>query len=265
MYDNLQLMLISQSHEFSSTAHEAAALVTEPLVLLPGFMADARSFMPQIVELGATRPIIVLTTGLADTVEKIVAEAGPILPRRFAVLGHGLGGNVAIEILRRHPEAVSRIALIATDPLPEPPKLAAEQEALLVAAKTGHMADCIAQMLPTGALHDAPWRDEVQALVQDMAATLGIAQFQRQLRMMQRRPDQQKTLRKANVPTLILAGEADTIVPRRRAEFLAGMMPQGCLEVIAGSGHLPQLEQPEAVTKALQTFLSGRLPTLMLS
>jgi pimeloyl-ACP methyl ester carboxylesterase len=254
-------MTIAQAHPFSNTAGS----LPEPLVLIPGFMADARSFMPQIAELGASRPITVLSAGFADTVEKIVAEAGPMLPRRFALLGHGLGGNIAIEILRRHPEAVSRIALIATDPLPEPPKLAAEQEALLVAAKTGHMADCIARMLPAAALHEAPWRDEITALVQDMAATLGIEQFQRQLRVMQRRPDQQKTLRKANVPTLILVGEADTIVPRRRAEFLAGMMPQGCLEVIPESGHLPQLEQPEAVTRALRTFLAGRLPTLLLA
>lgn len=253
-------MTISQAHQFSNTTG-----LSEPLVLIPGFMADARSFMPQIAVLGASRPIILLTTGLADSIERIVADAGPMLPHRFAILGHGLGGNVAIEIVRRHPQAVSRIALIATDPLPEPPSLAAEQEALLVAAKTGHMADCIGQMLPATALHDAPWRDEVLALVQDMAATLGVEQFQRQLRVMQRRPDQQKILRKANVPTLILAGEADILVPRRRAEFLAGMMPQGCLEVIAEAGHLPQLEQPEAVTKALQTFLAGKLPTLLLA
>jgi pimeloyl-ACP methyl ester carboxylesterase len=192
-------MTISQAHQFSNTTG-----LSEPLVLIPGFMADARSFMPQIAVLGASRPIILLTTGLADSIERIVADAGPMLPHRFAILGHGLGGNVAIEIVRRHPQAVSRIALIATDPLPEPPSLAAEQEALLVAAKTGHMADCIGQMLPATALHDAPWRDEVLALVQDMAATLGVEQFQRQLRVMQRRPDQQKILRKANVPTLIL-------------------------------------------------------------
>lgn len=253
-------MTISQAHQFSNTIG-----VPEPLVLIPGFMADARCFMPQIAVLGASRPIILLTTGLADSIERIVADAGPMLPHRFAILGHGLGGNVAIEIVRRHPQAVSRIALIATDPLPEPPSLAAEQEALLIAAKTGHMADCIAQMLPATALHDAPWRDEILALVQDMAATLGVEQFQRQLRVLQRRPDQQKILRKANVPTLILAGEADTVVPRRRAEFLARMMPQGCLEVIAGAGHLPQLEQPEAVTQALQTFLAGKLPTLLLA
>lgn len=238
--------------------------MSEPVVLIPGFMADARSFMPQLVALGTARPVILVTPAQADTVEQLATAALPALPPRFSLVGHGLGGNVAIEILRKAPQAVSRIALISTDPLPEPAEQRARQEALVVAARTGRLADCIAQLVPATALHDAPWREEVMALVQDMAATLGTEQFLRQLRMMQRRPDQQKTLRKANVPTLILAGAADTIVPRRRAEFLAGMMPQGCLEIIAEAGHLPQLEQPEALTSALQIFLSGRLPTLML-
>ena len=238
--------------------------MSEPLVLISGFMADARSFMPQIARLGADRPVILLSPGLGDSLEKIVADVAPHLPPRFALVAHGLGGNIAIEILRKRPEAVTRIALISTDPLPESPQLAAEQEALLVAAKTGHLQACMAQMLPISALHDAPWRDEVMALVMDMAENLGPDQFQRHLRVLQRRPDQQKTLRKANVPTMIIAGQSDTLVPRRRAEFLAAMMPQGFLEMIAEAGHLPQLEQPEAVSKVLDTFLSGRLPTLVL-
>ncbi|WP_374434996.1 alpha/beta fold hydrolase [Tabrizicola sp.] len=236
----------------------------EPLVLIPGFMADARSFMPQLARFGADRPVILLNPGLGDTVEKIAAEITPDLPPRFALIAHGLGGNIAIEILRKRPEAVTRIALISTDPLPDTPQVAAAREALLVAAKTGHLQACMSQMLPLDALHDAPWRDEVMALVMDMAENLGPIQFQRHLRVLQRRPDQQKTLRKVHVPTMIISGESDTLVPRRRAEFLAAMMPQGCLEIIAEAGHLPQLEQPEAVTKVLQTFLSGRLPTLVL-
>lgn len=238
--------------------------MSEPLVLISGFMADARSFMPQIARLGADRPVILLSPGLGDSLEKIVADVASHLPPRFALVAHGLGGNIAIEILRKRPEAVTRIALISTDPLPESPQIAAEQEALLVAAKTGHLQACMAQMLPISALHDAPWRDEVMALVMDMAENLGPDQFQRHLRVLQRRPDQQKTLRKANVPTMIIAGQSDTLVPRRRAEFLAAMMPQGFLEMIAEAGHLPQLEQPEAVSKVLDTFLSGRLPTLVL-
>jgi pimeloyl-ACP methyl ester carboxylesterase len=227
-------------------------------------MADARSFMPQLARLGADRPVIILSPGLGEAVEKITAEIAPHLPPRFALIAHGLGGNIAIEILRKRPEAVTRIALISTDPLPETPQRAVELEALLIAAKTGHLQACMAQMLPLTALHAAPWRDEVMALVMDMAENLGPIQFQRHLRVLQRRPDQQKTLRKVHVPTMIIAGENDTLVPRRRAELIAAMMPQGCLEIIAEAGHLPQLEQPEAVTKVLQTFLAGRLPTLML-
>jgi pimeloyl-ACP methyl ester carboxylesterase len=239
-------------------------VMREPLVLISGFMADARCFLPQLARLGVDRPVILLNPGLGDSLEKITADQAPHLPPRFALIAHGLGGNIAIEIFRKRPDAVTRIALISTDPLPETPQLAAEQEALLVAAKTGHLQACMAQMLPKTALHDAPWRSEVMDLVMDMATNLGPDQFQRHLRVLQRRPDQQKTLRKANVPTLIIAGESDTLVPRRRAEFLAAMMPQGCLELIAEAGHLPQLEQPEAVTKLLDTFLAGRLPTLML-
>jgi pimeloyl-ACP methyl ester carboxylesterase len=180
------------------------------------------------------------------------------------VIGHGLGGNVAIELLRRRPEAIRRLALISTDPLPESHQQVAAEEALVVAAKTGRLAECMAQLVPKTALFDAPWRSEILALVQDMASTLGLDQFMRQLRAMQRRPDQQKTLRRADVPTLILTGAKDTIVPPRRAEFLAGLMPQGCLEIIPDAGYLPQLEQPDAVTNVLETFLSGRLPTLLL-
>lgn len=236
----------------------------EPLVLIPGFMADARSFMPQLARFGADRSVILLTPGLGESIEKITAEVAPHLPPRFALIAHGLGGNIAIEILRKRPEAVTRIALISTDPLPDTPQVAVEREAMLIAAKTGHLRACMAQMLPLAALHEAPWRDEVMELVVDMAENLGPIQFQRHLRVLQRRPDQQKTLRKVHVPTMIIAGESDTLVPRRRAEFLAAMMPQGCLEIIAEAGHLPQLEQPEAVTKVLETFLAGRLPTLML-
>ncbi|MFN3282504.1 MAG: alpha/beta fold hydrolase [Tabrizicola sp.] len=55
----------------------------EPLVLIPGFMADARSFMPQLARLGADRQVILLGPGLGDSVEKIVTEHAPHLPPRL--------------------------------------------------------------------------------------------------------------------------------------------------------------------------------------
>lgn len=230
--------------------------MNEPLVILPGFLSDARGFLPQIVHLGPSRQIV-LPQMAGDTVEQISLAAIRDLPRRFALLGHGLGGQVAIDILRRLPEAVTRIALVSTDPLAEPPATAASREARLVAARAGRLAEAAAGEYPESAFANTEWRAEVMALVQDMAEGQDVESYVRQTRAMQRRPDQQKTLRKVRVPALIVAGEADPLVPVRRQEFLAQLMPFGRLQVIHDAGHMPQLEQPETVTSALREFLAG--------
>lgn len=230
--------------------------MNDPLVILPGFLCDARSFLPQIVHLGSGRQIV-LPAMEGDTVEQISLAAIRDLPRRFALLGHGLGGQVAIDILRRLPEAVTRIALVSTDPLAEPPATAATREARLVTARAGRLAEAAAGEYAESSLAPTEWRGEVMALLQDMAAGLDIDSYTRQTRAMQRRPDQQKTLRKVRVPGLIIAGALDPLVPARRQEFLAQLMPFGQAQVIENAGHMPQLEQPEAVTEALRSFLAG--------
>ena len=233
--------------------------MTETLVVIPGFMADARAFLPQLVHLATGRPILLILPTTGETVEQIALAALPALPAKFALLGHGLGGQVALEILRRQTAAVTRMALIATDPLPEPPQTAALREVQVVAAKSGKLADAMAHEIPKAALADTEWRDDVLALMQDMATGLGPDQFQRQSRALQRRPDQARTLRKCQIPVLILAGAADTLVPVRRAEFLVGLIAKARLQIIDNAGHLPQLEQPEAVSKALTDFFAGPL------
>ena len=99
--------------------------------------------------------------------------------------------------------------------------------------------------------------DEIMALVKDMALGLGEGVFLRQSKALQRRPDQQKTMRKVKLPALVIAGRVDTLVPLRRQEFTANLMPFGKLAIIEDAGHLASLEQPEAVSEALEAFLNG--------
>ena len=229
----------------------------DPILWIPGFMADARLFLPQIVALGSLRAMQVVVAATHDTIEAMSAEILRHAPEKFVLVGQGLGGDIALDILRRAPERVARLCLIATEPLSEPPQIAAAREARIVAVKAGRLVEIMREEIPATALADSLWRDEVLALVRDMALNLGEGVFIRQSRALQRRPDQQKTLRRSKVPALILAGEADSLVPLRRAEFTAGLMPFGKLHKIPGAGHLPTLEQPEAVTEALERFLIG--------
>lgn len=231
--------------------------MAEPLVLIPGLMADARLFLPQMVALGADRAMQVCLPARGETVEQMSEAMLPGLPDKFALAGHGLGGDVALDLIRRIPDRVTRVILLATDPLAEPPAAAAAREARMVAARAGRLAQAMREEVPPAALADTPWREDVLALVADMALGLGEGVFLRQSRALQRRPDQQKTMRRIKLPALVLAGEADTLVPLRRQEFTANLMPFGQLTVIAGAGHLAPLEQPEAVAEAMAAFLAG--------
>lgn len=226
-----------------------------PILFLPGLMQDARAFLPQIVALGQGRMVQVFVCD-DDTVEKLSAQVVYGMQTDVTLIGHGLGGNVALDVLRRAPERVARLILLATDPLPEPPQVAADREARMVAARAGRLKHAIAEDVPEAALAEGPDRAQVLLLQRDMAFGLGEGVYLRQCKALQRRPDQQKVLRTAATPTLFIAGAHDRVVPLRRQEFARDLMPKSVLKVLPDAGHLPMLEEPEAVTGAISAFLN---------
>lgn len=231
--------------------------MNDPLILIPGLMCDARAFLPQIMTLSKGRTITIALPTPGTTVEEISTRILASAPQKFVLVGQGLGGDVALDIVRRAADRVSRIVLLSTDPLAEAPAIAAARESRIIAAQAGRLADAMGDEVPMSSLADIPHRQEVAATLKAMALDLGPEVFVAQSRALQRRPDQQKTLRRAMVPALILAGAEDRLVPLRRQELAAGLMPFAKLVIIPAAGHMATLEQPQTVTAALETFLAG--------
>ena len=233
--------------------------MNDPLILIPGLMCDARAFLPQIMTLSKGRTITIALPTPGATVEEISARILAAAPQKFVLVGQGLGGDVALDILRHAAERVTRIVLLSTDPMSEAPPVAAAREARMIAARAGRLAEAMSEEVPLASLVNGPNRAGLFATLQAMALDLGPEVFLAQSRALQRRPDQQKTLRRAMLPALILAGAEDRLVPLRRQELAAGLMPFAKLVVINGAGHMAPLEQPQAVTDALESFLAGPL------
>lgn len=231
----------------------------EPLVLLPGLMCDARLFGPQLAELSAEFAVMIAPVTQGERIEEIASSLLDQLPRRFALAGHSLGGIVAMELLRRAPDRVSRIALISTNPLAETPQLASMREPNIVKVRTGKLMDVMAEEMKPAYLAPSPYRPEILSLVMDMADALGPEVYVRQARALQRRKDQQAVLRKIRIPTLILCGAHDQLCPVKRHSFMAELIPNAHLEVLEDSGHLPTLEQPAETTAALRKWMKAPL------
>ncbi|MFQ6549882.1 alpha/beta fold hydrolase [Aestuariibius sp. 2305UL40-4] len=227
----------------------------EPVVLLPGLMCDARLFQPQITALSQVTGVMVAPITDGERVEEIASRVLDLCPRKFALAGLSMGGIVAMEVMRRAPERVTRIALMDTNPMAETPQVAAAREPQIVAARAGRLEDVMREEMKPNYLAPGPQRREVLEVVMAMARDLGPEVFVRQSRALQRRPDQQAVLRKVKVPALILCGEHDALCPVKRHEFMAELIPYAQLTVVPGAGHLPTLEQPEAVTEALRGWL----------
>ncbi len=235
--------------------------MTEPVVLLPGLMCDARLFGPQIADLSRDHTVVCAPITGGERIEEIASSLLDTLPKRFALAGLSMGGIVAMEIIRRAPDRVTRLALMDTNPLAETPQQAAARDPQIIRARTGKLDEVMRDELKPNYLAPGPHRSEILNLVMDMAHGFGTDVFVRQSRALQRRRDQQATLRRIAVPTLVLCGEHDALCPVKRHTFMAELIPNARLRVIEAAGHLPTLEAPDATCNALRDWL--RLPLVL--
>lgn len=85
------------------------------LILLPGMPLDAALWDHQVRHLGEVANPQVVELSDCDSIAAMADKALAQASERFAVAGLSMGGYVALEILRRAPERVERLALLDTD------------------------------------------------------------------------------------------------------------------------------------------------------
>lgn len=226
-----------------------------PLVLLPGMMCDARLFGPQIAALSGSVPLHLAPITAFDTVQALAEDILQKAPPAFALAGLSMGGIVAMEVYRQAPDRVSRLALLDTNPRAELEDVRQRREPQIDAVRAGGLRDVMRDELKPNYLANGPLRQDVLHTCMTMALDLGPDVFERQSRALQRRPDQQESLRSVDVPTLILMGKEDRLCPLERHELMHALIAGSELTIIEGAGHLPTLEQPEAVNAAFKSWL----------
>lgn len=230
----------------------------DPIVLVPPMLCDLGVFGPQMLDLAKDHAVMFAPTTQGERMEEIASQILTWAPAKFALVGMGMGGMVALEILRRAPQRVTRIALIATSAQAETPETAAARESHIIAAKGGGRWHEVLQH-EINSTWMAPTTDRVALVrhLRQMGEALGPAAYVSQSRAMQRRKDQQSTLSQIKQPAMVICGRHDGQYPVKRQEFMAELIPYATLEVIEDAGYMPTLEAPDQVTAALRRWMTA--------
>ncbi len=226
------------------------------LILLPGLMCDAGIWRHQIESLSADHDVRVPDFFSLDSMESMAAAALAMTDGPFALIGHSMGGRVAMQVIETAPERVTRVALMDTAAHPVPPGEAAKRQVLLDIADQFGMDGVVRSWLPPMVAQD---RLTDEALMQELTALVwraDVAVLKRHTRALLTRHDGFAQLAKVRCPTAFITGDQDAWSPPKQHAEMQAVVPGSTLTVIPDCGHMAPAERPEAVNLALIQWLT---------
>ncbi len=228
-----------------------------PIVFACGQLLDDRCWEPQRTAFAGQRRLFVSDHRSDDTIEAMAKRLLASAPDQFLLMGHAMGGFIALEVMRQAPERVKGLALLATLANGDGPAQTERRMGYIRLVEEGRFEQVAEERIPMllapARRSDSVLIGQIRAMAQDTGAKI----FLRQQRAIMSRIDSRPSLGRIIVPTLILWGDEDGITTMAQQQDLLGAIAGSRLEVLEGCGHLSTLEAPNAVNTLLSAWMDG--------
>jgi len=241
-----------------------------PLVLLHGFPLTAEMWRPQLERVPPDWRFIApeLSSALPQTgprtIDDYAADVGALLdalPVDEAVIGGlSMGGYIAFALLRRSPALFSGLILADTRPQADTAQTRADRvrmRELLAREGVGAVAGQLIPRLLTG--RTVTEQPDLVRRVRKMMESNAPRAVDAALEAMIARPDSTPDLARIACATLVIVGEEDAVTPPQEADAMHRAIERSVLVTLPGAGHLSNLEQPDAFSRALADFLLAHI------
>jgi pimeloyl-ACP methyl ester carboxylesterase len=193
-------------------------------------------------------------------VDFLSAFCGQIGLSRFALVGHSLGGQIAVHFTHRFPETVERLILL------DPYGLEGEADAWMPLARSGPIVDIAMAMntrlfiewsMKANLFYDpAKVSDEyLDAAAEAMLSPEGRNSAARITREVLGTEPVDALLPEISQDTLLLWGEEDRLLAPQWAGRFAALLPRVRLHLVSRCGHCPTVEQPEQTAAWIASFV----------
>lgn len=190
---------------------------------------------------------------LADVVWEAMRALGIA---RYTVVGHSMGGYVALALAERHPEALDGLVLLSSTPNADTEEKRENRRREIELVRSGRK-ETLARVAP-GAGFAPENRTRLAEAIEELTEQVFLTEdagIVALLNGMIARPDRNAMLRACPVPQLFILGREDAYIPVGAAEAMAAQHPQARVVWLARSGHMGFLEEPEAAARALLDFM----------
>jgi pimeloyl-ACP methyl ester carboxylesterase len=258
----------------------------DTIVLVHGMAGSSRTWRDVMPALARTHRVLALDLpghgrsdradgdyslgSLASTIRDLMAQLGI---DRATVVGQSLGGGVALQFAYQYPERCDRLVLVSSGGLGREVSwllrllsMPGSDLVLTVAAPTflAERGNAVSRWLGDHGVR-APRVAEMWQAYASLADADHRAAFVRTLRSVVDPGGQavgaaDRLYLTGTLPSLIIWGDADDIIPVDHARAAHEAMPGSRLEIFAGVGHFPQVEAPEHFVEVLEDFLATTAP-----
>jgi pimeloyl-ACP methyl ester carboxylesterase len=259
------ILLIHGIGDNSSTWHTVQSKLAQRFtVIAPDLLGHGKSDKPR-----ADYSVAAYANGMRDLLSILEID-------RVTVIGHSLGGGVAMQFCYQFPQLVERLVLVSTGGVTKDVNfvlrlaslpMGSEAMALLrlpFAQGAVQLAGRIAGALlgARGVARDLP---DVLRILSELPEPTASAAFSRTLRAVVDWRGQVVTMLDRcyltkSVPVQLVWGDEDTVIPAAHAEMAHAAMPGSELEVFEHSGHFPFHDDPDRFVEVVGRFIDSTEP-----
>lgn len=177
--------------------------------------------------------------------------------KRAVLGGVSMGGYATFAFLQSAGDRVDGVLLANTRAGADSPEARANRRNMLALVDregpSGVARDMMPRLLGKTTQEIRP---DLEAFVRRLIKQQSPVAIRTAIHRMMHRPDSTPLLAKITVPTLVITGEEDALIPVDESRAMASAVPGATLVVVPRAGHLANLEQPEAFNTALHEFLT---------
>lgn len=258
------LLLIHGIGDSSSTwLSVVESFATEFTVIAPDLLGHGLSDKPR-----ADYSVAAYANGMRDLLSVLEID-------RVTVIGHSLGGGVAAQFAYTFPERCERLVLVGTGGVARSVslllRLAAAPNADLLMPTFGSPVFRLGARLAAGALRllGTDLGRDTEEILKVFDSLPDAASRRAILRTLRSGVDWRgqvitmldRAYLTEGMPTLLLWGAHDAIIPVEQAYLAAAAMPGSRLEIFEDAGHFPHHSDPQRFTKVVRAFLEDTAPS----